>query len=126
MLGGKVDLESSHTLSDQYKNYSFANTCSIDYLLLCLWFCKKLNNNLFNELKDNSLMDALLVKKIISIVEWIDENDWNKAKSIWIIEVCRLLPCRRIFNFEDSEFSILFRSILFKKMKYIVLIANAV
>ena len=75
MLGGKVDLESSHTLSDQYKNYSFANTCSIDYLLLCFWFCKKLNNNLFNELNDNSLMDALLVKKIISIVEWIDEND---------------------------------------------------
>lgn len=101
--GGRIDLDSSHSLFLQYKNYTIANTCTIDYFFLFLWISSKLNPNLLVILNNNNLN---LTKKLVKIIEFIDSKNWNRVKSIWAIDVCNFKPTRRVFNFFGCEFDI--------------------
>ena len=48
--------------------------------------------------------DKNLSNSIRRVVESINQNMWNKAKSIWIIDVCNVTPTRRVFDCNDCEF----------------------
>ena len=66
------------------------DTCTIDYFLLAFWTSTRMNRKLFD-----SIGSLIFTKKqsIIDIINCIDKNAWNKAKSIWIIQIlCMLKP----------------------------------
>jgi hypothetical protein len=61
--------------------FNLSNTCKIDYFLLCLWTCTRLNTEL------NDVISRLSFRKrqyLIDIITSIEFIQWNKAKSIWI------------------------------------------
>ena len=101
--GGKVELDSSHIFYETYKKFSLSNTCSIDYLLLCIWFIYKIKSNVFDLLFATDI-DKTFLDKVSQLVHSINEHRWNLAKSIWIIDICNLRPSRRVFNCEDNEY----------------------
>jgi len=66
----------------QIKNFKIVNTCKIDYFLLSLWACFRLNNKISNEILHLSFDKTQYLIDIINSIEFIQ---WNKAKSIWIL-----------------------------------------
>jgi hypothetical protein len=113
--GGKIELESTHSLFSSFSTlpkYSISNTCSIDYLLFCVWTATKLNDEIVDILQNHFVDNSLnsLVKKIIANIE---ENKWNAAKSLWIIDGCKLTPTRRVFDCMDSEYDIVVKHLDF-------------
>ena len=67
------------------KPVKLLNTCAIDYFLLALWTSSKLSKNILINLKNSEIKE-----KIASIIGFIDSNNWNKAKSIWLLDVCKI------------------------------------
>ena len=67
------------------KPVKLLNACTIDYFLLALWTSSKLSKNILINLKNSDIKE-----KIASIIGFIDSNNWNKAKSIWLLDVCKL------------------------------------
>lgn len=65
MWGGKVDLQSSSTYFADYSNFNLVNTCSIDYLLLCLWLYDELSSHKPNQLDKSDNEIHHLIKKVI-------------------------------------------------------------
>ena len=63
---------------------SFTNTCTIDYFLLAFWTGFKLSSY---DLSKNEMYF-----KIKNIIDSIEENNWNRAKSIWVFEI---MKCRK-------------------------------
>ena len=51
------------------------------------------NNLATNNMQKMDIMNLLI--KIIDIVKLINQSEWNKAKTIWIIQVNKLRPLRR-------------------------------
>ena len=90
------------TVSSQYANFSFINTCSIDYLLFCFWISSKLSSKSLSFL--DSFRNQNICKAVQSIIEMIETNQWDNAKSVWVFEVCKLNPTRRCFDLFNSEF----------------------
>jgi hypothetical protein len=103
LWGGKIELESDHSMFTQYAKHSISNSCSIDYLLLCLWTSYYLNKD-FLQLLNSFQIKASLTECINKVISLIDVNKWNAAKSIWIIDVCKLTPSRRVFDCKDTEY----------------------
>jgi hypothetical protein len=67
------------------------NTCTIDYFLLAFWTSFKLSNtfkesiaNLPNHICRNNISTC---KIILDIIEFIETNNWNQAKSTWIQQI---------------------------------------
>lgn len=90
-------------MAQTYKNYCFSNTCSIDYLLLAIWASYMVNNKIINILVSH---DTTLCRKIIAVIENIQNNQWDAAKSIWVIDICKMNnPSRRVFDCFDNEHS---------------------
>ena len=111
MWGGKIDSDNSTV-----NKLKIINTCTFDYHLFGLWVASKLSVSLMSELNDFintnnmatnniSKMDIMnLLIKIVDIVKLINESEWNKAKTIWILQVNKLSPLRRTFNTFGSEY----------------------
>ena len=77
------------------------NTCTIDNLLLGLWVSTIINCNLLDIIQTNPVKIPFQTE-IIEIVQQINKKDWNKAKSIWILNVLSLKSyC--LCQCEDSE-----------------------
>jgi hypothetical protein len=87
----------------QIKNFKIVNTCTIDYFLLSLWACFRLNNKISNEILHLSFDKSQYLIDIINSIEFIQ---WNKAKSIWILMFlfdvysidCDCVECKNIFS----------------------------
>ena len=87
----------------QIKTFKIVNTCTIDYFLLSLWACFRLNNKISNEILHLSFDKTQYLIEIINSIEFIQ---WNKAKSIWILMFlfdvhsidCDCVECRNILS----------------------------
>jgi len=64
----------------------FINTCTIDYFLLGLWYATKIKIWFKTRLE---LINLNIKNLVLLIVDLIDKNEWNKAKSIWIVDVLK-------------------------------------
>ena len=60
------------------------NTCTIDNFLLAFWTCAQVNNNLNLLIED---LPSDFRDEIIQIIECIETNNWNRAKSIWLSKI---------------------------------------
>ena len=64
-----------------------SNTCTIDNFLLALWTCTKLNNNIVSYISNMKFHSGHFLNEIITCIE---NKEWNKAKSIWLLDVLSL------------------------------------
>ena len=71
--GGKIVDENNNDIG-----MIIVNIFTIDNLLLAMWVCAKLNRSIIN---------LIPLKPIIRIINSIEMNEWNKAKSIWLKEI---------------------------------------
>lgn len=64
------------------------NTCTIDYFLLSLWLSTKFSNKIIQLVNESiELKDSLL-----GIINSIELNHWNNAKSICVLDICKIEP----------------------------------
>jgi hypothetical protein len=92
LWGGKIVDENNNDIGK-----IIVNTCTIDNFLLAIWVCSKLNS---------SIISLILFKPIIRIINSIEMNEWNKAKSIWLKEIlyeyfdfdCNCSECAPLFK----------------------------
>lgn len=63
---------------------SIRNTCSIDYFLFAIWISAKLSDKCLEKIKylDKS-------KNIYNLIEAISDKNWDKAKTIWVFDICK-------------------------------------
>jgi hypothetical protein len=87
----------------EHKDFKIINTCTIDYFLLGIWFASKLKSDIINQLNQMST-EYDIIKSILEVISSIELNDWNRAKSIWILDVLHLKPTRRTFSTFGEEF----------------------
>ncbi len=97
--GGKISLKSF----DEFYNFRITDTCTIDYFLLGIAFSCLVNKSLLQFLQNSK--NKFLCKKIEEIVNFIFINNWNEAKSIWILEILKLEPKRRVFSTFGEEYN---------------------
>ena len=88
------------------KNYelgfNLTNTCTIDYFLLSLWTCTRLKTKLYDQINRLSFHKKQDLIDVITSIEFIQ---WNKAKSIWILQFlfehydldCDCAECKKMF-----------------------------
>jgi hypothetical protein len=79
--GGKMIVDGKETST------RIINTCTIDYLLLCLWVSSQVSSTFVFRLSqfNDKNRDVL-----IAIINLIDNEQWNEAKSMWIIKVLNM------------------------------------
>jgi hypothetical protein len=87
--GGVIDINENDffTKSDfskyfDYRNIVFNNTCTIDYFLLGMWCISKLSS--CTSLKKYNENSHITIKYLRKIVDLIDEDDWDRARTLWI------------------------------------------
>jgi len=66
------------------------NTCSsFDYFLFGLWLSSKLSDK---------LKSVLLNTDLNKILDLIERRNWNEAKHVWLIEICKQTPEMSVEN----------------------------
>ena len=68
-------------------NTSITNTCTIDYFLFSIWLSTKMSNNCFEKIESLSQP-----QKFLEIIDCIDKMDWDKAKTIWVVDISNKKP----------------------------------
>ena len=66
---------------------SITNTCTIDYFLFSIWLSTKMSDNCFQKI--SSLRQP---QKFFDIIDCIDKKKWDKAKTIWLVDICNKIP----------------------------------
>ena len=112
--GGRIEIkrEDFDNTGDHEKNLIFErfkiiNTCSIDYFLFGLWFSFDLSLNLQIQIVQNTELTcdySTTYLKIKKIIELIQKKEWNRVKTIWILQLLDLKPDRRTFCTFGNEF----------------------
>ena len=72
--------------NNQKTSFLISNTCTIDYYLLALWVSTKMTDLRITQTN----MPELKTSLITSIIESIEANQWDRAKSIWIRDVANM------------------------------------
>ncbi len=113
-LGGRIimnedDFLNNHELykkCSKFDKLEIINSCSIDYFLFAFWCSSKLSSNFSDVLKENAETNYLN-KTLVKIVSLIDNLEWNRVKSLWLLIVCRLSPNENLkfctFNTEHQS-----------------------
>jgi len=101
--GGRVDQE----ICPEFANSTLMNTCSIDYLLFSLWITSQISQ----KMNDLDIRNYVHTENIKKMVEAIDRYEWDKAKTIWIVVICKLQPSRRVFDCYGSEYEMFIKHI---------------
>ncbi len=83
--GGNINVYYCFFFNFQRKK--IVNTCTIDYPLFGLWFSRKLTKSSFSLNTKN-----ILLKHLVKIIRHIDNNEWDRAKSIWILKFMCFSP----------------------------------
>ena len=102
-----IDFEHNLALFEQNEindRLPIKNTCSIDYFLLSLWCSVKFSESLYSliEFYEKSIDFFISLKKIINL---IDEEFWDRAKTIWILLICKLKRSEDLsFDLYSSEY----------------------
>ena len=63
-----------------------------DYFLFGLWLSTKFSEKIKDFLTDSSQTDNFDKESINHILDFIGQNKWNEAKSIWILEILKMTP----------------------------------
>ena len=86
--------------NQSFMNLKIINTCTIDYFMLAIAFSCDLNKNIYKIIDTaNSLSEKLKM-----IIDLISANEWNRAKTLWILEILKITPKRRTFDTFGEEF----------------------
>ena len=103
--GGNIVLNSDDQLK-LFNNFKIIDTCTIDYFLLAISYSSIINVQIKNYLNNSTRLDKTnsLKSKLNEIVNLILQNEWNKAKTIRILNVLKLEPKRRCFSTFGDEF----------------------
>ena len=83
--GGLCVLTENHD-NFGYNRLKIVNTCSIDYFLLTFWVSKILDQNIINILEEHRNSQNQLITIINEIINHFGSRQWNKAKSLLIID----------------------------------------
>ena len=84
--GGQINVdaedfdEQEFVQYQQYRCKNITNSCSIDYFLFGLWYSKQLTINAYSFNLKN-----LILNKLDKIISLIDKNEWDRAKTFWIL-----------------------------------------
>ncbi len=90
--GGKIVVVEDYKRTIQYSGSNLVNTCSFDYFIFSLWLSTKLSENVRAFLADTSQVVYLDKSLINKVIENIDKNMWNEAKTLWILEIIQATP----------------------------------
>ena len=90
--GGQIVIVKDLEISNQYCDFLITNTCSFDYFLFGLWLSTKLSEKVKDFLADSRQSDDFDKASINLVIEYIGQNKWNEAKSIWILEILKMTP----------------------------------
>jgi hypothetical protein len=105
--GGKIKMKMNEleiNLFIKYNNYKIVDTCTIDYFLLAISFSVIINDKLTPLFIKTSADNSQLILKIEQIIQFVLKNEWDSAKSIWILDVLELIPKRCRFSTFGEEF----------------------
>lgn len=128
--GGKIVVVNQDATSrnyfeqyNQFNQLKITNTCTIDYFLLAIWYSSQLSDNckLFLEKHKKNNKTLEIVERIITL---IDQLQWDRAKTIWILEMLKIQPDSEsnTFSLFGSEYeSIIKHFTQFQKVSYICL-----
>ena len=101
--GGKISVfEIDYEIASDYdrcrgfNNIPIQNTCTIDYFLLAFWVSFKLSNS-FAKLMSSNQSKYKIIQTIIDLIEM---NEWDRAKTLWVLIILKLTPD----NWEISTF----------------------
>ena len=73
--GGFIKTNANQNLTNK-----IYNTCSIDYLLLAVWFSQQISNQSAQLLIN--LKEYNIIQRLINVIEFIENDEWNMAKTI--------------------------------------------
>ena len=91
----------------KYTNFNIINTCTIDYFMLAIAFSCELNENIYTIIN----IPNNLTEKILIIIDLIKMNEWNWAKTFWILEVLKIQPKRRTFDTFGEEYELFIKHV---------------
>jgi hypothetical protein len=112
-------IKSSTDLCNNYNGFLITNTCSFDYILFGLWFSTKLSERVKNVLADNSSLRDFDRQALNTVIDFIEQNKWNEAKSIWILEILKMTPnAPHSFSTYNASYNSIGR-IISEQQKYI-------
>ncbi len=86
------------------------DTCTIDYYMLAISISVENNSRINSLFRSIYFSNQTYISPINQIIEFLLNKEWDKAKSIWILEVLELQPKRKRFSTfgEENEFFISF------------------
>ena len=90
--GGQIAVVENLEHSIQYRDSSIINTCSFDYFLFGLWLSTKLSRKIKEFLADSSQVTAFDKASINLVIDSIEQNKWNEAKTVWILKFLKMTP----------------------------------
>lgn len=73
--------------NDKVTKSSITNTCTIDYFLTCFWLSYLISDNVSNVFLSEG---SSLLRIIRAIIDFINNKDWDRAKSMWIKDVLNM------------------------------------
>ncbi len=96
------------------------DTFTIDYFMLAISFSVEINCRINSLLRSIYFSNQTFISQINQIIEFIFNKEWDKAKSIWILEVLELQPKRKRFSTfgDENDFFISFNK-HFQRINYI-------
>lgn len=95
-------------------NISIIDTCTIDYMLFALWVSCKLNKSIVESIK--TFPDSTKGSVLLEIISNIESNNWNSAKSLWLLKIANSLD----IDFNSNKSISTFGSEYEHFVKYIV------
>ena len=75
----------------QFNKLLLVHTCTIDYFLLAIWCIFKIKPSFPDIIKENILYKNLFYY-LNKVLDYIENDQWDKAKSLWILDVIKLKP----------------------------------
>jgi hypothetical protein len=80
------------SLDHIYNGFAITNTCSFDYILFGLWLSTQLSERVKNVLADSNTIRGFDKTSLNVVINFIEQNNWNEAKTIWIIDILKMIP----------------------------------
>ena len=88
-------------INEKNLDIKITNTCTVDNFLLAIWTSSKLNSQILHNISSLATSNK---NHILEIIDCIDKNNWNEAKSNWIIKVLNLKPkCECVCEDPDCD-----------------------
>ena len=105
---------------EQYNMLKMINTCIIDYILFSIWCFSKLSGKAEIQLQLFKRSECKLLQYMHKISQLIENFEWNRAKTLWILIILKLKPDNLIFSLFGTEYKFFaqyflpFQEIIFK------------